>query len=158
MARIKHMKWRQSGQYFADPNFKIIILNQNCHICIKILLIIEICLHICSWQYSSPSPVHYSEGIISVMASQITSLTIVYSIIYRGADQRKHQSSASRPLWGNSPVTGEFPAQRASNTENVSIWWCHHVMAWKRTDNKPLPEPMMVCNTQVWVCRFAETN
>ena len=27
---------------------------------------------------------------------------------------------------GNSPVTGEFPAQRASNMENVSIWWCHH--------------------------------
>ena len=27
---------------------------------------------------------------------------------------------------GNSPVTGEFPAQRANNTENVSIWWCHH--------------------------------
>ena len=24
---------------------------------------------------------------------------------------------------GNSPVTGEFPAQRASNAENVSIWW-----------------------------------
>ena len=28
---------------------------------------------------------------------------------------------------GNSPVTGEFPAQRASNAESVSIWWCHHV-------------------------------
>ena len=27
---------------------------------------------------------------------------------------------------GNSPVTGEFPAQMASNMENVSIWWCHH--------------------------------
>ena len=26
----------------------------------------------------------------------------------------------------NSPVTGEFPAQRASNVENVSIWWRHH--------------------------------
>ena len=26
----------------------------------------------------------------------------------------------------NSPVTGEFPAQRASNAENASIWWCHH--------------------------------
>ena len=24
---------------------------------------------------------------------------------------------------GNSPVTGEFPAQKASNAENVSIWW-----------------------------------
>ena len=27
---------------------------------------------------------------------------------------------------GNSPVTGEFPSQRASNIENVSIWWHHH--------------------------------
>ena len=27
---------------------------------------------------------------------------------------------------GKSPVTGEFPAQRASNAENVSIWWRHH--------------------------------
>ena len=27
---------------------------------------------------------------------------------------------------GNSLVTGEFPAQMASNAENVSIWWHHH--------------------------------
>ena len=30
---------------------------------------------------------------------------------------------------GNSPVTGEFPAQRASNGENVSIWWRHHAIS-----------------------------
>ena len=30
------------------------------------------------------------------------------------------------PLWGNSPGTGEFPAQMASNVENVSISWRHH--------------------------------
>ena len=29
---------------------------------------------------------------------------------------------------GNSLVTGEFPAQRASNAENVSIRWRHHVL------------------------------
>ena len=29
---------------------------------------------------------------------------------------------------GNSPVTDEFPAQRASNTESLSIWWRHHVI------------------------------
>ena len=29
---------------------------------------------------------------------------------------------------GNSPGTGEFPAQMASNAENVSFWWCHHVI------------------------------
>ena len=31
---------------------------------------------------------------------------------------------------GNSPVTGEFPAQRASqNAENASIWWRHHELS-----------------------------
>ena len=30
------------------------------------------------------------------------------------------------PLWGNSMVTGEFPAQRTSNADNVFIWWRHH--------------------------------
>ena len=29
---------------------------------------------------------------------------------------------------GNSPGTGEFPAQMVSNAENVSIWWRHHGM------------------------------
>ena len=38
---------------------------------------------------------HYSDVIMDTIASQITSLTIVYSIIYSCADQRKHQSSAS---------------------------------------------------------------
>ena len=78
---------------------------------------------------------HYNDVIMSAMASEITSLTIVYSAVYSGADQRKHQSSASLAglCAGNSPVTGEFPAQRASNEENVSIWWrnldkrCMHI-------------------------------
>ena len=37
---------------------------------------------------------HYSDVRIGAIASQITSLTIVYSIVYLSADQRKHQSSA----------------------------------------------------------------
>ena len=38
---------------------------------------------------------HYSDVIMGAVASQITSLTIVYSTVYPDADQRKHQSSAS---------------------------------------------------------------
>ena len=38
---------------------------------------------------------HYNDVIMGAMASQITSRTIVYSTVYSGADQRKHQSSAS---------------------------------------------------------------
>ena len=32
------------------------------------------------------------------------------------------------PLCGEFTGTGEFPARRASNAENVSIWWRHHVL------------------------------
>ena len=46
------------------------------------------------WPYASVTQ-HYSDVIMGIMASQITSLTIVYSTVYSGADQRKHQSSAS---------------------------------------------------------------
>ena len=35
---------------------------------------------------------------------------------------------------GNSPVTGEFPAQSASNAENVTIWWRHHDWCWVKMD------------------------
>ena len=39
---------------------------------------------------------NYSDAIMGAVASQITSLTIVYSTVYSGADQRKRQSSGSR--------------------------------------------------------------
>ena len=54
---------------------------------------------------------------MDTMASQITSLTIVYSAVYSGADQRKHQSSASLAfVWGihRSPVNSphKWPVMR----------------------------------------------
>ena len=68
---------------------------------------------------------------MGAMAYQITSLTIVYSTVYSGADQRKTSKLRVTGLCaGNSSVTGEFPAQMASNAENVSIWWRNHVIAF----------------------------
>ena len=57
----------------------------------------------CSKFKVDPSPVltykkrryHYNDVIMNPMASQITSLTSVYSTVYSGTDQRKHQSFAS---------------------------------------------------------------
>ena len=44
---------------------------------------------------------HYIDVIMTTMASQITSFTVVYSTVYSDADQRKHQSSASLAfVWG----------------------------------------------------------
>ena len=63
-----------------------------------------------------------------VMASQITSLTIVYSTVYSDGDKKKSNPCVTGLCEGNSSVTGEFPAQRVSNAENVSIWWRHHFL------------------------------
>ena len=47
------------------------------------------------------SNTHYDDVIMGTIASQITSLTSVYSTVYSGADQSKHQSSASLAfVWG----------------------------------------------------------
>ena len=58
----------------------------------------------------------------------MASLTIVYSTVYSGADQRKHQSPASLAFVRE--FTGDWliPTQRASNAENISIWLRHHVI------------------------------
>ena len=67
-----------------------------------------------------PFDKHYNNVIMGAIVCQITSVTIVYSTVYSGTDQRKYQNSASLAF-----VRG-FHRWRASNTENVSIWWRHH--------------------------------
>ena len=71
---------------------------------------------------------NYNDIIMGAMASQITSLTIVYStVLFRPRSKKISKLRITGLCEGNSPMTGEFPAQRASNAENVSIWWRHHV-------------------------------
>ena len=65
---------------------------------------------------------------MSAMTSQINSLTIVYSTVYlRRRSKKTSKLHVTGLCEGNSPVTGEYPAQRASKAENVYIWWRHHV-------------------------------
>ena len=68
-------------------------------------------------------PIHYNDVIMSGMTSQITSPTTGYST------KKTSKLCATGLCEGNSPVTGEFPAQRASNAEKASIWWRHHDVA-----------------------------
>ena len=56
----------------------------------------------------------YSDVIMGMMASQITSLTVVYSIVYSGI------TDVTALCDGNSPLKGEFPLQGAGDGENVS--------------------------------------
>ena len=54
-------------------------------------------------------PCHYDDVMMSAIASQITSLAIVYSIVYSDADQRKQQSSVTRKMFPFDDVIMFFP-------------------------------------------------
>ena len=62
---------------------------------------------------------------MSAMASQITGVFIFCSTIGSGADQRKHQSFASLAFVRDDRW---IPSKKASNANNVTIWWRHHVL------------------------------
>ena len=65
--------------------------------------------------------IHYNDVIMSVMASEITSVSIVYLSVCSGKSKKASKPHVTGLCAGKSPVTGEFPAQKASNAENFSI-------------------------------------
>ena len=73
-----------------------------------------------------------------------------YCLLERLFGRRSKKTSKLRVTGlceGNSPETGEFPAQRASNAENVSIWWRHHEL-------RLFPDDIFECvflNENVWI-------
>ena len=75
------------------------------------------CFHILSKHHASHE-IHYIDVIRSAMASQITSLPILLPTRLFGRRSKKAFKLRVTGLCvGNSPVTGEYPAQRASNAE-----------------------------------------
>ena len=100
------------------------------------------------WMPQSTS--HYCDVIMAAMASQITSLTIVYLTVYRSKKTPKLRVSGL--CAGNSPVTGEFPAQRASTRkmfpiDDVIMWFIIGSLLGA-VNYKPLPTPLL---TQIFV-------
>ena len=96
---------------------------------------------------------HYIDVIMSAMASQKPQPhDCLFNCLLRCTSKKTSKLHVTGLVCaGNSLVTCEFPAQRDSNAENVSIWWRHHVcidiryinvneftIIWARTtDNGP---------------------
>ena len=116
-----------------------------------------------SWRFSASQtaqakevrPKHYNDVIMTTMASQITSLTVVYSTVYSDADQRKHQSSASLAF-----VRGNHQDRWIPRTKGQLRGKCFHSMtsswdfAWRlyqvyyigqphQSHNAPVPHPII---------------
>ena len=66
----------------------------------------------------------------------------ILNILFRRRSKKTSKLRVTGLCAGNSPVTGEFPAQRASN-DNVSIWWRHYVsheFAWDICATRTIPQ------------------
>ena len=63
---------------------------------------------------------------MTTIASQIISLTNVSQPFIQTQIKENIKAPRNWPLCGEFTGAGDFPAQRAINAENVSIWWRHH--------------------------------
>ena len=86
---------------------------------------------------------HNNDVIMRAVASQITSLMFTQSL-FRRRSKKTSKLHITGLCAGNSlmTMTGEFHAQNASNVENISICWRHHIdkTCLMLCCNRPLPE------------------
>ena len=84
---------------------------------------------------------HYGDVIMSAIASKTQVSRLFTQPFIQTQIKERSKLCVTGLCVGNSPGTGEFPAQMASNAENVSIWWRHHVISWMSH------EPMMAATS-----------
>ena len=89
---------------------------------IRCLVELPMILDALVWHFSNATH-HYIDVIMTTMASQITSLTVVYSTVYSDADQRKHQSSTSLAF-----VQGIHRDRWITRTKGQLRGKCFHLM------------------------------
>ena len=82
---------------------------------------------------------------MSAMASQITHRHVdgLLNCLFRRRSKKTPKLRVTGLCEGISPIIGEFPSQRASNSENISIWWRHH------GEFLLAPSTLRPCNTSI---------
>ena len=119
MVQWKRCLKRTENDFLISSSYLLYFISR---LCVSILWYLVFVLDFYIKTYS-----HSNDVIMSAMASQITSLTIVYDRLFRRRSKKASKLRVTGLCAGTSPGTGEFPAQMVSNAENVSICWRHHV-------------------------------
>ena len=76
----------------------------------------------------------------------------LFNRLFRRRSKRTSKLRVTGLCERNSPVTGEFPAQRASNAENVFSWWRHYddITCWSPRSTIHAPSCPTLCDCQQW--------
>ena len=101
---------------------------------------------------------------MTTMASQITSLTMVYSIVYSDADQRKHQSSGSLAFvrgihrWHKGPVTRKCFHLMTSSWYILRGWFFNEGWLGKQKYLWPILRRWKLCHSSLrcWVAKHGQ--
>ena len=82
---------------------------------------------------------HEQHGVPNHLHITVTSQWARWRIKYQPNDcllnrlfRRRSKKTSKFRVTGNSQMSSEFPAQMASNAENVSIWWRHHASSQRQ--------------------------
>ena len=122
---------RIKSLHFALWQF-LLIINQTsvvlCYITVTLCLQgTNVCSHLQYVSYDSlylfPLQWHHNERVSNHQPHHC-----LPNRLFRRRSKKTPKHRVTGPCARNSPVTGEFPAEMASNAENVSIWWRHHAI------------------------------
>ena len=120
---VKAVRPKQNDRYFSDDIFKCIPLIKNNCVCIQLSHNFERARHFMLYCVSQALQWRHN-GHDGVWNHQPQDCLL--NRLFRRRSKKASKLRVTGLRAGNSRVTGEFPAQMASDAENVSIWWCHH--------------------------------
>ena len=93
------------------------------------IMILQSHNHYLKWHRNGNSPLYFTLPWLHNGRDSVSNHQPHDCLLNRPFRRRSKKTSKLRVTGlcaGNSPGTGEFPAQMTSNAENVSIWWRHH--------------------------------
>ena len=131
----KHIVIRTKSSTFADELFKCILMNQYFEFCFEFhrqAFVPENQIDNTTWPFQALQLRH--NGRDSISNHQPHDCLLIR--LFRRRSKKTPKLRDTGLCAGNSPGTGEFPAQMASYSENVSIWWRHHVLADRCTGDR----------------------
>ena len=122
----------RSGQHDLTNHAEIILRHNPSNGCVRLITL--------QWRHNEHNAVSNHQPYVCLLRR-----------LFRRRSKKKSKLRATGLCAGNSPVTGEFPAQMASNAENVSIWWRHHETlitqdVWKLCVTSESSFPESICN------------
>ena len=108
--------WHQSLWYYSNWHRQIRSVKIN-------LVDPTGCMRIEIYLNSIPLQWRHNEG---DSITKLRRLDCLLNCLFRRRPKKASKIRITGLCAGNSPGTGEFPAQKASEAENISIWWRHH--------------------------------